>query len=59
MECWNYRQLVIEDNLVLFAVEGGYISGVLDSILTIETSINYMMQSSRFWCAANKQFKDE
>ena len=54
---WNHKRLVIEENLVLAAIIGGYVSECLESIIYVELSIENMMRSSRFFVAANKQFK--
>ena len=56
---WLHGRLVLDDQLVLQSVIYNYIDEVNIAICYVEAHIIQMMESSKHWCKANKQFKDE
>jgi hypothetical protein len=56
---WLPMQFVAEVEILMGAGIYNYAEPALESIANVELAILHAMESSKHWCKANKQFKDE
>ena len=55
---WQCKTLVLSDhNMVRHSLICEYFEKTMKGIFDVETQLRYMMESSKHWCNANKQFR--